>query len=364
MKRPIPLIWAVLAGSAAFAASTVALALGTAQLSSWSPPATLPPLRPAPALTAQPPVASSFTSFTVSFSTSAGDVHGIIASPIAGTDVGIVLVAGSGPADHNTLRPLAERFAQAGIAAITYDKRTDGYDLFHRDFSQLADDASHAANALREATGVTRVGAWGISEGGWVASLASGHADDPLDFVVLASAPVVTPLEQLSWTADNALSGSPVFIRRATATALSGGRALFTYLDSDAQDALSNGAAPVFALWGGDDNTVPVNEAYRRLAAIVDGDRLTAHIIPSAGHDLLARTDVWFPSVIAWVTDPDGGSLTGAEPASALGVTPPPPAAWFTDPRIHLATSVVVAVAAGVYVQRRSHPMKEGRSRG
>lgn len=94
----------------------------------------------------------------------------------------------------------ARYFAAHGVAALAYDKRGTGGsagDLGASDFAFLAQDAVAAARFLRARSDIdsTRVGYWGMGQGGWVAPLAAEH-DTVAAFVVLVSAPVVTPLEQ------------------------------------------------------------------------------------------------------------------------------------------------------------------------
>ena len=83
----------------------------------------------------------------------------------------MVLVSGAGPNKRDRLAAEAEAFTRAGLATLAYDKRTAGYSLTRRSYSQLADDATAAAAVLRTQPGIDpeRVGYWGLSEGGWVA---------------------------------------------------------------------------------------------------------------------------------------------------------------------------------------------------
>lgn len=82
-----------------------------------------------------------------------GDVmlHGTVfaPSPASRRRPGIVLVHGSGPGPRTEYSAEARAFARAGIVTLTYDKRTIGYSLFHRSYSQLADDALAAVHVLR-----------------------------------------------------------------------------------------------------------------------------------------------------------------------------------------------------------------------
>lgn len=112
----------------------------------------------------------------------------------------MVLVSGAGPNKRDRLTAEAEAFTRAGIATLAYDKRTVGYSLTERSYSQLADDATAAAAVLRARPGVEadRVGYWGHSEGGWVAPLAASR-DPRTAFLVAVGANGGSPLAQQSW---------------------------------------------------------------------------------------------------------------------------------------------------------------------
>ncbi|OLT19307.1 hypothetical protein BJF78_11165 [Pseudonocardia sp. CNS-139] len=112
----------------------------------------------------------------------------------------MVLVHGAGTGPREKLREEAAAFARAGVATLTYDKRTVGYSLTQRSYAQLADDAAAAAAVLRGRPEVapSAVGIWGFSEGGWVAPLAASRAPETA-FVVVVGANGVAPLRQQTW---------------------------------------------------------------------------------------------------------------------------------------------------------------------
>jgi len=94
----------------------------------------------------------------------------------------------------------ARFFATHGVAALAYDKRgtgNSGGELDASDFAFLAQDAVAAGRYLRTRLDIdwSRIGYWGMDEGGWIAPLAAAH-DTAAAFVVLVSAPVVSPLDQ------------------------------------------------------------------------------------------------------------------------------------------------------------------------
>ena len=94
----------------------------------------------------------------------------------------------------------ARFYATRGIAVLTYDKRGTGGsagDLSVANFEFLARDAMAAARALRSRPEIdsTRIGYLGVDQGGWIAPIAAA-LDSMSAFLVLVSAPVVSPLEQ------------------------------------------------------------------------------------------------------------------------------------------------------------------------
>lgn len=348
-----PVMKGFIAGLAAFAATTVATIAATTAATAGRPADRCSPLAPGPAAETEIAAESATTRTELTIPVEGGSARGVLVEPADGAEVGVVLVAGAGASVREDLLAVAERFAAHGIAALAADKRAEGYSVFHRDYQLLASDALAAAEALVQATGVERVGAWGISEGGWVVADAAARPSSPLDFAVFASAPVVSPGEQSAWIVDRAVQDAPAAIRLAAGTVVGQGQFLLDYLTFDTRSRLPAIDVPVMAIWGADDPIVPVNEAYRRLEAGLGG-RLSARIFPGLGHALEAEVDAWLPAVAAWIREPGAPGLVGVEPSSDLGVTMTPPRRWFADPRLHLAASAAVASIVGRAVARRA----------
>ncbi|HEU4724988.1 MAG TPA: alpha/beta hydrolase [Candidatus Eisenbacteria bacterium] len=143
-------------------------------------------------------------SLTVSIPAPAGKLEGALYLPDGrGPHPGVVIVGGAYHDSRLDYVSDARFLASHGIAVLTYDKRgTGGSDgrLAEASFDHLAFDAAAAARYLRARAEVdsTRVGLWGVGEGGWVAPLAAVY-DSVATFLVLVSAPVVSPLDQLSY---------------------------------------------------------------------------------------------------------------------------------------------------------------------
>lgn len=134
---------------------------------------------------------SGLISQEITFRGSGGiTLHGLIVAPTSAERQrpGVVLVHGAGPHLGTNYLSEAEAFARAGIVALIYNKRTEGYSMMERSYSTLADDVLAAVQVLRERPQVdpTRVGVWGLSEGGWVAPLAASRSADVAFVITVA----------------------------------------------------------------------------------------------------------------------------------------------------------------------------------
>ncbi len=118
--------------------------------------------------------------------------------------VGIVLIHGSGPQDRNgfngALRIHADELARRGITVVTYDKRGVGTSTgsFERTtYEELTADAVAVVRYLRARSdlGLTRIGVWGISQGGQLAPMVAG-SEPSIGFVANTSGTVTNPEEQ------------------------------------------------------------------------------------------------------------------------------------------------------------------------
>ncbi len=273
---------------------------------------------------------------------------------------GVVLVHGAGGADRDALLSQAQTLAHAGVAAIVYDKRSEGYSLVSRDYTRLADDAITAADLLAVQPGIdaARIGIMGFSEGGWVAPIAAERAPDRFAFVVLASATIVSPVNEVAWAVDYRLSGTPHWLRRIPATALTAGRPVVDYLDTDINPTLEALTVPIYAVWGADDTSIPVAVAARTLTRHVDTP-VTTRILTGAGHGL--GDGEWLVGTAAWITGLPGSSveeITGTEPSSSLGLASLPRPVWYLNPFGHAALALTLAVGSCFLPRRRAAPDK------
>lgn len=308
----------------------------------------------------------------VSFTSHGVTLHGTVVVPEGGArGPGIVMVHGSGEHDRDDYRTEAEAFAKAGIATLIYDKRTEGYSLFERDYSVLADDALAAVRTLRSQPGVdpARVGVWGLSEGGWVAPLAASKSKD-VAFVVTVGANGVSPDRQQSWAFETYLrrggvTGSMVDMVASTNMRTLAGAGVFPEAGYDPVPVLEKVRQPVLGLWGELDRLTPPGEAVRIFRETLErtGNRqYTLKVFPQAQHGLRKTTDGfdkldgyapdYLDLVGTWVT----GLADGPVQASA---DPPPrqagesvalaPLAWYERPWLQIGGWALALLAFAAY---------------
>jgi len=337
----------------AFGGTSTALLIVTSQVApGWRPAGIEPPLDPQPVDPIAKHQAFQVEQISAEITVGAGaNLPAWILKPRVASDAGpvpgIVLVHGAGRGSREPLLETARALASAGTAVIIYEKRMAGYSVLARDYAVLADDAIRAADVLSNTPGVERdrIGILGFSEGGWVAPTAVKAAPQRFAFLVLASASIVTPLEQASWIVDQKLAGVPLPIRKTAGMALGSGRTLINYLDFDVQSTLATLELPVYGIWGAEDPSVPINVAVRRLTAAVPRP-VDLRILPNAEHQLPAGTG-WQADLAYWIGSPpqlDADDITGVEPASAAGVSSLPASGWYLNPILHMVVSVAVAI--------------------
>lgn len=213
---------------------------------------------------------------------------------------GIVLVHGSGDGRSSHYDLTADAFARAGIVALSYDKRTEGYTPAHRDYSLLADDALAGLAALRSRPEVdpARVGLWGLSEGGWVAPLAASRSADAA-FLITIGANSGPPAAQQAWANETRFGAAGVRGSMVDTLARNGirqlvGAGLFAQADYDPIPVLEQVTQPVLAIWGDKDRLTPPGDSLRGFQAAFDraGKRnYTLVTLPGTQHGGQPTTD-------------------------------------------------------------------------
>ena len=119
---------------------------------------------------------------------------------IPGPHAAVVLVHGSGDGPRAPLRRFAERFVADGLVALVYDKRGSGKSegsWIRASLDDLASDVLAATRFLKSRPEVDprRVGAWGISQGGWVVPRAVATEPGALAFLVVVTGGAVRPAD-------------------------------------------------------------------------------------------------------------------------------------------------------------------------
>src|SRR5688500_13720816 len=134
------------------------------------------------------------------FDSAGARLSGTLYLPRGGKALGAIVVthAASLPLrDQALYRHLKEILPPLGIAVFVYDRRGSGKsggDLKASDYNLLADDAIAAVRAVGADPRIdpSRVGIWGLSQGGWLALLAASRSPH-VNFAVSIAAPLVTP---------------------------------------------------------------------------------------------------------------------------------------------------------------------------
>lgn len=213
----------------------------------------------------------------------------------------IVFVHGSGTSDETAFQREAERFAERGIAFLTVAKVMDGYTSTRRDYASLANDVAQAAAWLRSHPGIDpeRIGLIGISEGGWVATIAAAAYPEYFGFLILESAAVVSPGEQMHYHHRSKTREAALFVRLMHELTARITVRLCNYRNFDSAPWLATISQPIYAVWGADDRTIPISRANAHLRKLAGG-RVTMRIIRGQGHYL--NPDLpWLDEIATWV---------------------------------------------------------------
>jgi dienelactone hydrolase len=132
-----------------------------------------------------------------------GDVKlaGTLLLPSApGPRPAIVMVHGSGPESRMDLRQLGDEAVRLGYAALIYDKRGTGSSTgswLESSLDDLADDVTAGAAFLKTQREIDahHVGAWGVSQAGWVIPRAAAHQPEAFAFAIIATGGALRPID-------------------------------------------------------------------------------------------------------------------------------------------------------------------------
>ncbi|SIM51141.1 hypothetical protein SAMN04489832_0339 [Micromonospora cremea] len=315
------------------------------------------------------------TATEVSFAGNGGVVlHGTVLAPVSTTQrrPAMVMIEGAGNRGRRELRLAAEALAQRGIVTLIYDKRTEGYNLLHRDYSVLAEDALAGLRLLRSRADVdpARLGMWALSEGAFVAPLAASRSTD-VKFLITAGAVGITPAAQTAWGYDEQLrhagvSGSFTHTMRVTAVRMTIGAGIFPEAFFDPAPVWEQVRQPVLAQWGELDREALPRESSQIIRQALErggNTHYTIRFVPEVRHNLYVTANGGFDRLAripanygdyeaSWID-----RLTHALPNASADPAPPQhipsptltPLAWYESPWLQLAALLVFLVAFAGY---------------
>jgi len=144
---------------------------------------------------------SGLSTKEVVFKNGSVELHGTFMIPASakGNVPAIVFLHGSGPMTRAGFKPYAEEFAKLGFASLFYDKRgtgSSGGSWLTASLDDLSGDALAAVNYLKSQKEVDskRIGFWGISQAGWIATKAAAESGD-IGFMIIISGGGASPKE-------------------------------------------------------------------------------------------------------------------------------------------------------------------------
>jgi len=143
---------------------------------------------------------SSIAERDIRFQNGSVELAGTLISPGTGTRFpAVVFLHGSGPATRAGARPYAEEFARMGIASLIYDKRgcgASGGSWVTSSLDDLSRDALAAVSYLKTLGTIdsSRIGLWGVSQAGWIETLAAAQSPD-IGFMIVISGGGASPRE-------------------------------------------------------------------------------------------------------------------------------------------------------------------------
>jgi pimeloyl-ACP methyl ester carboxylesterase len=230
----------------------------------------------------------------VSYKSGTNNLYGTLIKPNGlGPHPAIVLISGSaaeGKMTRERTRQMGWLFAKNGIAALIYDRRGNGRSEGEKEkiirMEWLAKDAAAGADflATRKDIAKNKIGFYGLSQGGWVAPLASSYFKNTA-FIIVVSAPGISPDEQNKFASQNMVSG----IVNRTIQGAGGPKTEWQgseYNETGKERSLENKkeiipgfssfdplpywekfTAPVLAIYGADDKIVPPVKSRELIAA-------------------------------------------------------------------------------------------------
>ncbi|MBS4197103.1 alpha/beta hydrolase family protein [Lederbergia citri] len=292
----------------------------------------------------------------------------------------IILIHGAGAHTREEYRAEAEIFANSGIAAFIYDKRTEGYSatgIGEKSRSQflLAKDVLAAVNALKLRADIepSQIGLWGLSEGGGVAPLAAAQTKD-IAFVISVSASGVPPIQQTSWAIENQLRHKDIqahsiihsFTRNGMRFLLAA--EFFAEATYNPIPPFEQVKQPILAIWGENDRTAPAFESYKIVKKALElggNEHYTIQFIPQANHDMRFSVDGfneyekfapgYTESMTTWIANVINGDIPKPQIIGQIpkqdrnSPTEIMELSWFDSAWLHLIYMIVLLILFSCY---------------
>jgi dienelactone hydrolase len=272
-----------------------------------------------------------------------------VARPAAeGEFPALVFAHGAGTGNHTAFREQSEQLVRAGIVCLIPDKQLDEYTAMYRDYEAMARQYLELAVWARrqEWTDANQVGYWGESEGAWIVPMSVAIEDDPT-FLVLVSAPVVTPRQQGLFSACAYLANTGVpagafhAVPRFIGSPMPGHR--LNYADFSIEPYLYQINCPVLMTYGTADNSMPTIQGALTVMETLEliGNKQVTVRYYTANHgmrhgedqqvhpDFLTDVATWVTGLPATARPADNTQVAGSEPHQPFWVTPTPPVNWF-----------------------------------
>lgn len=151
------------------------------------------------------PVLGQETRVRITFTSESYTLTGTLYKPGGDGPFATIVVlhsASAGEQDHPLYLHLARTMNEIGVAVYSYDRRgedTPSKDRVHPGYMALGLDGLAAVRMLKTRDDVdkTRIGLWGVSQGGWVAPAAFVQSPDDITFMILVSSSGVGPAQQM-----------------------------------------------------------------------------------------------------------------------------------------------------------------------
>jgi len=212
--------------------------------------------------------------------------------PGAGPHPGVVYVSGSGPTLREEAQWLESVFVSRGIAVLAYDKRGNGQSTgrYPGDLASestirtLAGDAVAVARFLAAQPGIdrSRVGFYGLSQGGWIIPQAVVRAGRVVSWALIQSGPTVTQGESDTY---EQLVASGVPLAAAEAQARKAGPSGY-----DPRPWIEKLRIPVLWFFAGKDRAQPAQHSREILRELSPGHDFAVEYYASAPHPLFDAT--------------------------------------------------------------------------